>query len=192
MRICGDYKITVNRAAKIDKYPIPRIEELFASLAGGKSFTKLDLSHAYLQIPLEEDSCRYVTINTHMGLFEYRRLTFGISSAPSIFQRTMENLLRGIGGVCVYIDDILITGSSEGEHLNNLTEVLHRLESAGMRLKREKCKFMQASVSYLGHIISAEGLKTEGSKVQAIVEAPQPKNVGELKSFLGMVNSCQI
>ena len=189
VRLCGDYKITVNRVAKIDKYPIPRIEELFASLAGGKAFTKLDLSHAYLQIPLDVESRRYVTINTHKGLFEYKRLPFGVASAPSIFQRIMEKcLLQGINGVCVYLDDILITGATETEHLNNLAQVLQRLESAGMRLKKQKCAFLLPSVSYLGHVISAEGLHTEETKVRAIVEAPEPQNVGELRSFLGMVN----
>ena len=87
VRICGDYKITVNRAAKLEKYPLLRIEELFASLAHGKLFTKLDLSHAYLQVTLEEHSRQYVTIKTHKGLFEYTRLPFGVASAPSIFQR---------------------------------------------------------------------------------------------------------
>ena len=87
VRICGDYKVTINKAAKIDKYPIPRIDDLFASLSGGKKFTKLDLSHAYQQIELQEESRPLVTINTHKGLFTYNRLPFGISSAPSIFQR---------------------------------------------------------------------------------------------------------
>ena len=90
--------------------------------------------------------------------------------------------------MCVYIDDILVTGSSEREHLSNLAQVLERLESAGMRLRKEKCAFLLPSVSYLGHIISEEGLRTTESKVRAIVDAPEPRNVGELRSFIGMVN----
>ena len=188
VRICGDYKVTINRSARVEKYPIPRIEELFTSLAGGKSFSKLDLSHAYLQIPLDEASRRLVTINTHKGLFEYQRLPFGIASAPSIFQRVMENLLQGIPRVCVYLDDILVTGSTEEEHLSNLAQVLTRLENASMRLKHEKCAFMFDSVSYLGHVISSEGLRTGDVKVKAIVDAPDPKDLSELRSFLGLVN----
>ena len=176
------------RSQRLEKYPIPRIEELFTSLAGGKTFSKLDLSHAYLQVLLDEASRRLVTINTHKGLFEYQRLLFGVASAPSIFQRVMENLLQGIPRVCVYLDDILVTGSTEEEHLANLAQVLSRLGTAGMRLKREKCAFMLGSVSYLGHVISNEGLSTGNLKVKAIVDAPDPKDVLELRSFLGMVN----
>ena len=109
IRICGDYKL-VNKALEQDTYPLPMIEDLFASLSGGKSFTKLDLSHAYQQLSLEEKSRLYTTINTHRGLFQYKRLPFGISSAPSIFQRMMDILLQGLKNVCVYLDDILITG----------------------------------------------------------------------------------
>ena len=188
VRICGDYKVTVNQAAKVDHYPIPRIDDLFASLSGGKKFTKLDLSHAYQQVQLDEASRQYVTINTHKGLFQYNRLPFGVSSAPSIFQRIMETLLQGIPGVCVYIDDILITGRTDQEHLEHLAEMLRRLKEAGMRLKKGKCAYLLPSVEYLGHTISAEGLRTADSKVEAIVNAPAPKNVAELRSFLGLVN----
>ena len=180
--------MTVNRAAKLEKYPIPRIEELFTSLSGGKTFSKLDLSHAYLQIPLDEQSQEYVTINMHKGLFRYTRIPFGIASAPSIFQRVMENLLQGIPRVCVYLDDILVTGAMEQQHLANLAQVLQRLRSAGKRLKQSKCAFLLPSVAYLGHVISAEGLHTAEVKVQAIVDAREPRNLTELCSFLGMIN----
>ena len=168
VRICGDYKVTVNRVAKVDKYPLPLIDDLFASLAGGKRFTKLDLSHAYQQIELEEESRQYVTISTHKGLFRYNRLPFGVASAPSIFQRTMDNLLQGIPGVCVYIDDILITGENDEEHLEHLDEVLRRLAEAGMRLKKGKCAYLLSAVDYLGYVINAKGLRTSNSKIAGL------------------------
>ena len=188
VRLCGDYKVTVNQAAQQEQYPIPKIDDLFASLAGGRRFTKLDLSHAYQQVQLDETSRQFVIINTHKGLFKYNRLPFGVSSAPSIFQRIMETLLQGIPGVCVYIDDILITGRTVKEHLEHLEEVLKRMKEAGMRLKSEKCAYLLPSVEYLGHTISEEGLKTAESKVEAITGAPAPRNVTELRSFLGLVN----
>ena len=115
--ICSDYKLPINQAAKVNTYPLPRIEDLLASLAGGKSFSKLDLAHAYQQIQLEEEFRKYVTVNTFKGLFQYTRLPFGVASAPAVFQRTMENLLKGLNNVCIYLDDILVTGSSERDHL---------------------------------------------------------------------------
>ena len=86
LHVCGDCKLTVNRVAKLETYPLPRIEDLFASLAGGKSFSKLDLAHAYLQVELDQSAKKYVTINTHRGLYTYNRLPFGVASAPAIFQ----------------------------------------------------------------------------------------------------------
>ena len=94
VRICGDYRLTVNQASRLDSYPHPRVDELFATLAGGKTFSKLDLQHAYLQLPLETNSKQYTTINTHRGLFQYDRLPFGVSSAPGIFQRAIDGLVK--------------------------------------------------------------------------------------------------
>ena len=139
LRICGDYKVTVNRAAKTDYFPLPRIDDLFASLAGGKAFSKLDLAHAYQQLELDDESKKFVVINTHKGLFRYNSLPFGVSAAPAIFQRTIEGILQGIFSVCVYLDDILVTGKTEEKHLEMLDKFLQRLEEAGMRMKERKC-----------------------------------------------------
>ena len=186
-RICGDFRQTVNPVAKLDKYPILNVEDLFATLSGGKTFTKLDLNQAYQQLPLDEESKSYVVINTHKSLFQYTRLPYGVSSAPGIFQRVMESLLQGIPGVVVYIDDILITGATEQEHLHALEEVLNRLEKAGLRARKSKCKFMAPSVDYLGHRIDTEGLHPIPDKVKAVKEAPSPTCVTELKAYLGLL-----
>ena len=128
-----------------------------------------------------------MVINTHKGLFRYTRLPYGISSAPRIFQRVMESLLQGIPGVVVYIDDILITGATEQEHLQALEEVLSRLEKAGLRARKCKCRFMVPSVDYLGYRIDKEGLHPLPDKVKAIKEAPDPTSVTELKAYLGLL-----
>ena len=99
-----------------------------------------------------------MTINTHKGLFQYTRLPFGVTSAPAVFQRTMENLVQGLSNVCIYLDDILVTGSSERDRLDNLAAVLEKLEEAGVRLKRSKGHFMLPLVEYLGHKISDKGI----------------------------------
>ena len=188
LRICGDYKVTVNQAAKLDTYTLSRIDDLFASLAGEKQFSQLDLAHTYQQIPLDEESWKLVVVNTHKGLFCYNRLPFGISSAPTIFQRTIEGILRGIPHVCVYLDDILISGNSTEDHLKNLEAVMTKLEDAGMRLKVKKCAFLLDSVEYLGHKISAERLQPTQEKVRAITHAPAPQNISQLRAFLGLLN----
>ena len=183
VRVCGDYKVS-----KTDMYPLPKIEELFASLSGGQTFTKLDLSHAYLQVPLAEESQKYLVINTHKGLYAYKRLPFGVASAPAVFQRIMDNILQGLPGVCTYLDDILVTGKTADEHTKNLNAVLTRLREAGMRLKKTKCQFSLRKIEYLGHVISSKGLEPATSKVTAIVDAPSPHDVPQLKLLLGLVN----
>ena len=188
LRICGDYKLTVNKAAIVDKYPLPRIEDILSSLGNAKVFSKLDLANAYLQLPLEEESKEYVTISTHRGLYRYNRLPFGVSSAPAIFQRIMESLLAGIPNVSVYIDDLLVSGSTEEEHLHTLEAVLDRLSNTGMKLKLSKCFFLLPSVEYLGHVISAEGIRPSTEKTRAITNAPAPQNITQLRSFLGLFN----
>ncbi len=138
IRICGDFKTTVNPVATPDKYPLPRVDELFTAMSGGSYFTKLDLSHAYQQLVLDDDSQELVTINTHKGLYRFTRLPFGVSAAPSIFQRTMDSLLAGVPKAVAFLDDILITGSDESEHWANVEKVLSLLEEAGLRLRRDK------------------------------------------------------
>lgn len=111
-RICGDYKVTVNPALEVDQYPLPKPDDLFATLSKDAVFSKFDLSQAYLQYQLDDKSSKYVTVNTHQGLYRYTRLPFGVASAPALFQKPMDTILRGIPGVICYIDDILVTGEN--------------------------------------------------------------------------------
>ena len=188
VRVCGDFKVTVNPMLHVDQHPIPKAEDLFATLAGGKKFSKLDLSQAYQQVLLHPDDRKYTTINTHLGLFQYTRLPFGIASAPAIFQQAMEKILHGIPRVICYLDDVLITGQNDDEHLETLEMVFTRLEDYGLRLKKSKCEFLKTRVEYLGYCIDADGLHKSPAKVKAIVEAPRPQNQHQLRSFLGLVN----
>ena len=187
-RICGDYKVTVNKFLDVDQYPLPKPADLFATLSGGQVFTKLDLTRAYQQLLLDDSSQQYTTINTHQGLYRYTRLPFRIASAPAIFQKTMDVILQGIPHICCYIDDILITGVNQQEHLQNLEEVLRRLEWNNLRIKKSKCEYIKDSVEYLGHRVDSQGLHTLPSKVEAILKAPDPENLQQLRSFLGLLN----
>ena len=147
IRICGDYKVTVNQSLQVDQYPLPKLEDLFTLLAGGEKFSKINLTQAYLQLQLEEESREFVTVNTHMGLYRYTRLPFGIASAPAIFQRTMDTILQGLNHVQCYTDDILVTGADDDEHFYNLEEVLVRLRNYGIRVKSSKCTFSKVPLS---------------------------------------------
>ncbi|CAF5206197.1 unnamed protein product, partial [Rotaria magnacalcarata] len=191
VRICADFSTGVNQALDIDQYPLPKPNDLFVVLNGGTKFSKIDFSEAYLQVELDEESKELVIINTHKGLFKFNRLPFGIASAPSIFQKIMDQMLSGLEGTVCYLDDIIITGKNEIDHLNNLNKVFSRIKEYGFHINQGKCSFLQNSVEYLGFIIDKFGIHTSPSKIKAIVNMPKPTNVSQLRSFLGMDTSWQ-
>ena len=140
-------RFAMDLAARVGNYPILKVADLLATLGGEDKFTKLDKTQAYQQVQLEAESKQYTTINTHKGLFQYNRFPYGVSSAPAIFQRNMENLLYNIPYVIVRVGDILVSGANDNDHLRNLEEVLKRLAKAGLRLKKGKCVFMESQVT---------------------------------------------
>lgn len=188
VRICGDFKITINPVLEIDQFPLPRIDDLFSRLQGGAIFSKIDLSQAYAQILLDEKSKELVTISTHKGLFQYQRLPYGVACACAKFQKIMESLLQNIEGSVVFLDDILVSGKNEFEHNSRLDKVLSRLQEVGLKVRVDKCDFNKPEVQYLGYIINKDGLHTSQDKIIAIEKAPIPENITQLKSLLGMIN----
>lgn len=188
VRICGDYKVTLNRCLRTDYYPLPTMEDTFVALHGCKWFTVLDLSTAYQQLQLHPESQPLVTVNTHLGLFQYTRMPYGITSAPSIFQAVMDDMLKGLDRVSCYLDDVLIAGETMEECYDRVEAVLTRFQERGVKLRKEKCKFFEKSVTYLGHVIGESGIRPSEDKVRAIKEAPTPKNKNELRAYLGLIN----
>ncbi|XP_054259311.1 uncharacterized protein K02A2.6-like [Macrosteles quadrilineatus] len=187
IRICGDFR-HVNAQLEIDRYPIPRVEDLFTELQKGEFFSKIDLSQAYMQLRLDESSQKLCTISTHKGLFAYKRLPYGIASAVGIFQRVIEQALQGLQGVKCFLDDIIVSGPNDEVHLSRLREVCSRLKAVGFTVKQDKCKFFASKFEFLGFTIDKHGLHTSQAKIKAIVDAPVPRNVTEVKSFVGLVN----
>lgn len=127
VRICADLSTGVNRALDINQYPLPKPDDLFVALNDGESFTKIDFSDAYLQVELDESSKEKLVINTHKGLLQYNRLPFGVASAPSLFQQIMDQMLAGLDGTVCYLDDIIVTGRNQTDHLSNLKQVFQRI-----------------------------------------------------------------
>lgn len=169
VRLCGDYKTTVNPKLETDRYPLPRVEEIFAALSGEKIFCKIDLNRAYKQVVLAEPARRLLAINTMKGLFAVNRLPFGVSLEPAISQRIMDTMLKDLKGAARYLDDILVTGRTRNEHLQNLEATLTLLESRGVQLRAKQCTFFQKKLTYLGHKLSADGIYFTVDKIDAIV-----------------------
>lgn len=185
IRLCGDFKLTVNPATRTEQYPLPKIDDIFAALSGGEVFSTLDLRNAYNQLPLDDDAKKITVLNTHKGLFCCNRLAFGIASAPALFQRRIEAVLQGIPGVKVYLDDIIVAEKEYDTTI--LRQVFERLRANGLTLNKEKCHFREKEVVFLGHRIDAKGLHPLQDNLEAVLAAPPPTSVSQLKSFLGLV-----
>ncbi|XP_058809863.1 uncharacterized protein K02A2.6-like [Phymastichus coffea] len=188
IRICGDFKVTINKHLLSDKYGLHIIDDIFFKLQGGSKFNELDLKHAYMQFPVDEESSKLLTIVTNKGMFRYNKLTEGVATAPPDCQRKMDECLSSLDGVIAYIDNIYVTGKTDEEHRRNLDLVCKRLQDCNLRLNLSKCFFMKDKLEVLGFVVNKNGLHKAKSKVQAMVDAPQPRNQKELESFLGLIN----
>lgn len=186
VRLCIDFR-KLNLQTIKDSYALPNLEETFSALSGSKWFTVLDLKSGYYQIEVEEEDKEKTAFVTPLGFWEFNRMPQGITNAPSTFQRLMERCVgdMNLQEVLVFLDDLIIFSNSLEEHEQRLMRVLHRLKEYGLKLSPEKCKFFQTTVRYLGHIISERGVETDPEKIQALKTWPRPKNLKELRSFLG-------
>ena len=187
VRICVDLR-KLNKCVMRERFIMPTIDEMLPKLAGAKMFSKLDAHSGFYQIPLDKESHKLTTFITPMGRYCFRRLPFGISSAPEIFQRTMSDLFSGMDGVSVLMDDVLVFRSDRAEHDARLKRVLEILSAAGLKLNSKKCKYRQSEVEFYGHEINGQGICPSKGKVEAIVRMEPPPDVTGLRRLMGMVN----
>ena len=187
VRLCVDYKVAVNPQLQGSHYPIPKIDEILNSLRNSKIFCTLDLFKAYLHVVVDDESKTIQTISTHQGTYQINRLSFGIKSAPSEFHRILDQILSGLQGVATYFDDIIIHGETFHECRDRLIACLKRLQKYNLHVNSSKCQFFKDKISYLGYVIQQNKILKCPKKTDAIIHAPRPKNVEELKRFLGMV-----
>ena len=172
---------------KRENHPLPSVEESLAKLAGAKVFTKLDANSGFWQINLAEESKSLTTFITPYGRYLFKRLPFGICSASEFFQKRMSEMLENHPGVLCHMDDILVFAPTQREHDERLQKVLETIERSGITLN-EKCVFSKSSVEFLGHVIDGNGCRPDPNKVKAIIMMETPKNVSDVRRFLGMVN----
>lgn len=187
-RLCVDYR-AINKQSVKETYPLPVIEELIDRLAGQKFFTSLDCRSGYHQIRLTEESISVTAFVTPEGKYEYLKVPFGLTNAPYVFQRAMDQILGDLrfSKVLLYLDDILIPATTIDENLETLQLVLGRLEENGVSLNLEKCHFLTEEIEYLGYIVENGQVKPSPNKISAIEKFPVPKDVHQIRQFLGLV-----
>ena len=187
IRLCVDMR-RANEAIIRERYPIPTVDEVLQSLNQSTVFSKLDLKWGYHQLELHPDSRSITTFTTHCGLYQYKRLMFGISSAPEVYQHVIQQSLQGCEGVANISDDIIIHGKNTEEHDRRLQRVLERLKEKNLTLNAEKCKFHMTQMVFMGLVLSDKGIGPAEDKVKAIVDAREPQSASEVRSFLGLAN----
>ena len=189
LRLCIDMR-AANKAIERTRHVVPTIDEILSDLNQSSVFSKLDLNQGYHQLMLDTRSRHITTFSTHLGLFRYKRLNFGINCASEIFQNAVHSVLKGIPDVINVSDDILIYSKNTEAHRKTLQDVFQRLRDSGLTLKQEKCQLFKTSLKYLGYIFTKDGVKPDPDKVRSIREAPTPTNASEVRSFMGMVTFC--
>ena len=190
LRFCIDLRKLNARTIK-DAYSLPRIEESLDCLNGASIFTSLDLKSGYWQVELDDESIPLTAFTVGpLGFYECVRMPFGLTNAPATFQRLMESCLgeMHLNWCIIYLDDVIIFSRTPEEHVQRLRSVLQKLRAAGLKLKPSKCEFFKDRISYLGHIVSKDGVETDPKKIQVIVDWPVPKTVYDVRSFLGFSN----
>ena len=187
IRFCIDYR-RLNDITIKDSYALPRIDSALAMLNGNQFFSSLDLAAGYFQIPMDEKDKEKTAFITDSGLYQFNVMAFGLTNGPATFQRYMDAVMAGLKWniLLIYIDDCLVFSKTFEDHLRDFESVLNRLIDANMTLKPSKCHLFQKEFLYLGHIVSAEGIRPDPKKIQAILEMPEPVDVTTVRSFLGM------